>query len=434
MDMTNANLAPGPRGPAQPDQAERLARYLPPRRPLARQAAPFAAALLAIVALPFLFPGMLGISVLTQMCIAGTFALAYNMLLGGTGLLSFGHALYFGIGAYTTGHLLNHFPGVLPLVLLPAAGGLAALLVGGLLALFTVRHDKTTYAMISLAIGQLVYAAATIMTSWSGGDAGIRLDPASADGWGIDFGDPRAMYFLVALWAWIAALAMYLITRTPLGRLMNATRDNAGRIAFVGFSPVGVRGLALTLSGGFAGIAGALYALTMQVVTTDTFGLPQTTVVMLQTYIGGFTSFFGPLLGALLMTFTAAHLSALTEAWPLYMGAFFVVVIIFWQHGLVGAYQAARAALPRMLRERGARFVAASVLMILASCLMIVGGFVGGVEMVQSWAHNGAEPVTMLGGPLAFALSPRMAWQWAAVLLVFGAGIVGLRLARRRLR
>ncbi len=274
-----------------PMPAARYAAYLPPRRSLARNAAPWAAVLLVLIALPFVFSGVLGISVLVQACVAVTFALAYNMLLGGTGLLSFGHALYFGIGAYTTGHLLNHFGASVPLVLLPLAGGAAALAVGRLLALFTVRHDRTTYAMISLAIGQLTFAAATIMTSWSGGDAGIRLDPAAANGWGADFGDPRAMYFLIAGWTWLAALAMFLVTRTPLGRLMNATRDNAHRVSFVGFSPVSVRGLALTLSGGFAGIAGSLYALALQVVTTDTFGLPQTTVVMLHTYIGGFTSF-----------------------------------------------------------------------------------------------------------------------------------------------
>jgi branched-chain amino acid transport system permease protein len=417
-----------------PTPAARYAAYLPARRPLLRRAAPWAAALVALLILPFLFPGMLGISVLNQACVAVTFALAYNMLLGGTGLLSFGHALYFGIGAYTTGHLLNHLGASVPLVLLPLAGGGAALTVGALLALFTVRHDRTTYAMISLAIGQLTYAAATIMTAWSGGDAGIRLDPADANGWGIDFGSPRAMYFLIAGWTWLAALAMFLVTRTPLGRLMNATRDNSQRVSFVGFSPIAVRGLALTLSGGFAGIAGALYALAMQVVTTDTFGLPQTTVVMLHTYIGGFTSFAGPVLGAVLMTVTAAHLSSLTEAWPLYMGAFFLVVIIFSQHGLTGALLGASATLRRLRTEQGMARLGASVGLALLCCLMILGGFVALVEMIQSWSQNSGEPVTLLSGALSFSLSPQQPRHWSAALLALAAGIAGLRRARLRFR
>jgi branched-chain amino acid transport system permease protein len=414
--------------------AVRYTDYLPPRRSLGRQAAPWALMLLLILVLPLVFSGMLGISVLTQICIAVTFALAYNMLLGGTGLLSFGHALYFGIGAYTTGHLLNGFGADVPVILVPLAGGLAAMAVGAVLALFTVRHDKTTYAMISLAIGQLAYAAATIMTSWSGGDSGIRLNPADANGWGIDFGSPLAMYFLVAGWAWLTALIMFALTHTPLGRLMNATRDNAERIEFVGFSPVAVRGAALTLSACFAGIAGALYALTMQVVTTDTFGLPQTTVVMLQTYIGGSGSFFGPVLGAVLMTLTSAHLATLTDAWPLYLGAFFMTVIVFSQHGLSGAIAKAWMNLPRAWSEQGPARLFASVLIRLLCCLLIVAGFIGVVEMMQSLSENSGAAVALLKGALAFTINPHTPWHWAAALLLLISGIAGLRLLRRRMR
>jgi branched-chain amino acid transport system permease protein len=413
------------------DKAARYTSYLPARRPLLLQALPWAATLLAVLLLPQVFSGLLGISVLTQMGVAITFALAYNMLLGGTGLLSFGHALYFGIGAYVTAHLLNHFGSALPLVLLPLAGGLAALAVGAVLALFTVRHDKTTYAMISMSIGQLAYAAATIM-AWSGGDAGIRLDPTVASGWGFDFGAPRTMYFLVSGWAWLCALAMFLLTRTPLGRLMNATRDNAERIEFTGFSPIGVRGLALTLSAGFAGLAGSLYALSLQVVTTDVFGLPQTTVVMLQTYIGGFGSFIGPVLGATLMTLSAAHLSALTDAWQLYIGAFFITVIIFSQRGLVGAIGNAWVAFPRRLREQGPLPLAGAIL---ANCLwglMILIGFIGTVEMVQSWSQNDSAPVTLLRGALAFTINPHAPVHWICSILLLAFGVAGLRWARKR--
>jgi branched-chain amino acid transport system permease protein len=417
-----------------PMPAARYAAYLPQRRPLGRRAAPWAATLVLLAVMPFVFSGLLGISILTQSCIAITFALAYNMLLGGTGLLSFGHALYFGVGAYVSGHLLNNYGASVPVVLLPLAGGGAALAVGGLLALFTVRHDRTTYAMISLAIGQLVFAASIIMSSWSGGDTGIRIDPATANGWGVDFGDPRAMYFLVAGWTWLAALGMFAVTRTPLGRLMNATRDNSHRVSFVGFSPVGVRGLALTLSGGFAGIAGSLYALAMQVVTTDTFGLPQTASVMLHTYIGGFTTFVGPVLGALLMTVTSAHLSSLTEAWPLYQGAFLLVVIIYSQHGLVGAVTGGRSLLTRLAASRGVVHVAISCALTVLCCALILAGFVAIVEMTQSWSANNGEAVTLLKGGLAFEVSPRQPTHWIAALAALLAGAVGMGLLRSRFR
>jgi len=417
-----------------PTPAARYAAYLPKQRPLAQRAAPWAAVLLIMAALPFAFSGMLGLSILTQSCIAITFALAYNMLLGGTGLLSFGHALYFGVGAYVTGHLLNNYGAAAPVVLLPLAGGGAALLVGAVLATFTVRHDRTTYAMISLAIGQLVFSASIIMVSWSGGDSGIRLDPATGNGWGVDFGDPRAMYFLVAGWTWIAALAMFAITRTPLGRLMNATRDNSHRISFVGFSPVTVRGIALTLSGGFAGIAGSLYALALQVVTTDTFGLTQTASVMLHTYIGGITTFAGPVLGALLITVTSAHLSSLTEAWPLYQGAFLLIVIVFSQHGLVGALSSGRTTLVRLHASKGLGHMVFSCIVAILLTLLAVAGFVMMVEMTQAWSADQTEPVKLLAGALAFDVSPHQPVHWAMALFSLLAGAVGLRLVRRLFR
>jgi branched-chain amino acid transport system permease protein len=417
-----------------PTPAARYAAYLPKQRPLTQRAVPWVITLLILVALPFVFKGMLGISVLTQSCIAITFALAYNMLLGGTGLLSFGHALYFGVGAYVTGHLLNNYAAAVPVALLPLAGGGAALLVGALLATFTVRHDRTTYAMISLAIGQLVFASSIIMVSWSGGDTGIRLDPATGNGWGVDFGDPRAMYFLVAGWTWIAALGMFAITRTPLGRLMNATRDNSHRISFVGFSPVTIRGIALALSGGFAGIAGSLYALALQVVTTDTFGLTQTASVMLHTYIGGFTSFAGPVLGSLLMTVTSAHLSTLTEAWPLYQGAFLLIIIVYSQHGLIGAMSGGRKSLASLAANRGMVHTIASCTLAVLCGLLILAGFVAIVEMTQSLSANNGEPVTLLSGALAFEVSPRQFQHWGMALVALVGGGVGFGILRRAFR
>jgi branched-chain amino acid transport system permease protein len=258
------------------------------------------------------------------------------------------------------------------------------------------------------------------MTGWSGGDEGIRLDPATAVGWGIDFGSPLAIYFLVAGWSWIATLVMFALTRTPLGCLMNAARDNPERLEFVGFSPVLVRGLALSLSAGFAGIAGALYALTVQVVTLDTLGLPQSTTGMLHAYIGGHTAFFGPVIGAVFITVVAAHLSALTDAWPLYLGFFFVAVVIFMRNGLCGSLVKLRDdTICSFHKGCGIRFV---YQFIIRSSAVLIGtiGLVLVVEMVNSLSANRGDPITFVL-PFKYLLSvdPHSAahWIFAAFLI-----------------
>ena len=405
--------------------------YLPPSPNRARRAFNWAAVLVIAVALPFLFSGTFAVSVLTQICIAITFALAYNMLLGGTGLLSFGHALYFGVGAYTTAHCLNVFEST-PVVIVPLVGGVSALLVGACVALFTVRSGKVIFAMISLAVGQLAFSAATIMTGFSGGDEGIRLDPSHAAGWGFDFGSPLNVYLLIAGWTWCAALAMYALTFTPLGRLMNATRDNPERMDFVGFNPVMIRGLALTLSAGFAGIAGSLYALGFQVVTLDTLSLQQSTAGMLHAYVGGFTSFFGPVVGALLITLATAHLSTLTDAWPLYLGVFFVTVTMSWRYGLTGGVSDLMRIAPKAWRKQGPAYVARCTLPVLLGALATCAGFILSIEMIQSLGANMGAPVRIAFLPEAYAADPHSAVAWIVSVALLAGGMA-LLLARQRI-
>ncbi|MGF6872790.1 branched-chain amino acid ABC transporter permease [Paraburkholderia sp. MM5477-R1] len=424
-----------PQEPVPPASAERWNAYLPPRPKMGRQMTGWGAALGVAIVLPFIFPGTLGISVLTQIGIAVTFALAYNMLLGGTGLLSFGHALYFGTGAYATAHFLNYFGDAVPVVLLPLVGGLGAMLIGAVVALFTVRSGKIIFAMLSLAVGQLAYSAATIMTGWSGGDEGIRLDPSHAAGWGIDFGSPLAIYFLVAAWTWVAAVAMYALTRTPLGRLMNATRDNPERMDFVGFSPTMIRGLALTLSAGFAGMAGALYALGFQVVTLDTLGLPQSTAGMLHAYIGGHTAFFGPVVGAVLITVVSAHLSTLTDAWPLYLGVFFVAVIISMRHGLTGSLSDLWRRTAATYRKGGVAMVARQAAPNLLGGIAACAGFVAAVEMIRSLTENMGAPVSLpFASGFGFALDPHRPLHWIVSALFLAAGLAAITLKSRAVR
>ncbi|MFM0092027.1 branched-chain amino acid ABC transporter permease [Paraburkholderia sediminicola] len=408
--------------------------YLPQRPNRARRALLWSAALAVALALPFLFAGTFGISVLTQIGIAITFALAYNMLLGGTGLLSFGHALYFGVGAYATAHFLNYFGAAAPVVLVPLVGGVAALMIGACVALFTVRSGKMIFAMLSLAVGQLAFSAATIMTGFSGGDEGIRIDPTQAAGWGIDFGSPVNVYLLVAIWTWCAALAMYALTFTPLGRLMNATRDNPERMEFVGFNPVMIRGIALALSAGFAGIAGSLYALGFQVVTLDTLSLSQSTAAMLHTYVGGYTSYFGPVVGAVLITLASVHLSTLTDAWPLYLGVFFVTATISWRYGITGGLADLMRALPKVYRQKGAAYVARCTAPVLLGAISTCAGFILLIEMIQSLSANMGAPVPLAFLPGLHVANPRNAAPWIVSIALLATGLALLYVKPRASR
>jgi branched-chain amino acid transport system permease protein len=407
---------------APPCECSRWDAFLPPRAPRGRRALYWGAALVVALVLPFLFSGNFGISVLTQICIAITFALAYNMLLGGTGLLSFGHALYFGVGAYVTAHCLNIFGESAPVVLMPLVSMIAAMLVGACVALFSVRSGKLIFAMISLAVGQLAYSAATIMTGFSGGDEGIRLDPTHSASWGIDFGSPVNVYLLVAVWSWVAALAMYALTFTPLGRLMNATRDNPDRMEFVGFNPVTIRGLALALSAGFAGLAGSLYALGFQVVTLDTLGLTQSTAGMLQAYVGGYTSFLGPVAGAVLITLATANLSTLTDAWPLYLGVFFVTVTMVWRYGLTSGIAGLLRRAPGAYREHGLAWIARRVVPVVLGAFAASAGFVVLIEMIQSLNANMGAPVKIGFLPGFHAADPHSVASWIVGVILVGAG------------
>jgi branched-chain amino acid transport system permease protein len=139
-------------------------------------------------------------------------------------------------------------------------------------------------------------------------------------------------------------------------------------------------------------------------------------------------------LGALLMTVTSAHLSSLTEAWPLYQGAFLLVVIIYSQHGLVGAVTGGRSLLTRLAASRGVVHVAISCALTVLCCALILAGFVAIVEMTQSWSANNGEAVTLLKGGLAFEVSPRQPTHWIAALAALLAGAVGMGLLRSRFR
>ena len=237
-------------------------------------------ALLVVLLLPQVARSGTSIAVLNQMCIMVIFSLSYNMLLGQGGMLSFGHAVYFGLGGYFTIHLMKLAGGAffMPLPLVPLAGGLAGMFFGVLFGSFSTNRAGTVFAMISLGIGEMIAASSLIFVKFSGGEEGITADRTDLTPFfGATFGRETQVYYLIAVWMMLCAWLMYRFSRTPVGRMANAVRDNPERAEFVGYSQKHVRLLSFTGAGFFAGIAGGLFALNYEIVTEETVNLVTST-------------------------------------------------------------------------------------------------------------------------------------------------------------
>jgi len=298
-------------------------------------------AALILVALPYVpgLTGNFGRSLLSQMGIAAVFALSYNLLLGQTGLLSFGHAVYFGLGGYAAIHLMRAISGGLPIPmpLVPLAGAATGLFFGLLFGSVTVRRAGVIFALISLGVGELVYALLRMLPAISGGEEGITANrTVGLHVFGLTLGPQLQIYYLIAFWAFVSAALMYAFLRTPVGRMCNAVRDNAERAEFIGYDPVRVRIVVLAVAAMFAGLAGGLHALNYEIVASEAAGTGRSGAVLLMAYIGGVANFLGAILGAVTITWLQVNLSDYTTAWQLYLGLFFVIFVLFAPRGLAG--------------------------------------------------------------------------------------------------
>ncbi|MCB1994772.1 MAG: branched-chain amino acid ABC transporter permease, partial [Rhodoferax sp.] len=223
-----------------------------------------------------LWTSSLALTMLTQIGIAIIACLAYNVLLGQGGMLSFGHAVYSGLGAYFAIHTLNMIGDgslALPVSLVPLVGGLFGLLMAALLGYVTTKKSGTPFAMITLGIGELVWAMSLMFPGFFGGEGGITGDRTSGEAFlGITYGPANQLYYLIAVYCFISTAALYAFTRTPLGRMLNAVRDNPERVEFIGYRTQIVRYLAFMVSGFFMGVAGGLGTLTFEIVTAEVVG------------------------------------------------------------------------------------------------------------------------------------------------------------------
>ncbi len=384
------------------------------------------AAAAIVLALPFV-PGLdtsFGRSLLSQMAIAAVFALSYNLLLGETGLLSFGHAVYFGLGGYAAIHLMRAINGgvPIPMPLVPLAGAAAGLVFGLLFGSVTTRRAGVVFALISLGIGEMVFAASRMLQRLSGGEEGITANrTAGPHLFGVDLTSQLQVYYVIVFWAFAAAALMYAFTRTPVGRLCNAVRDNPERVEFIGYSTQRVRFIVFSIAAMFAGLAGGLHAINYEIVAADAVGSTRSGVVLLMVYIGGQANYLGPLLGALVLTWLQVSLSDYTTAWQLYLGLFFIAIVLFAPGGLAGLILMHRP----IVHTRAFRGVLKAYALALVPGLIMTLGAILLLEINYrlSTQYESGTRLHLFWMDMNVA-SP---WPWLAALLFLAGGFVAFR-------
>lgn len=300
---------------------------------------PWLIAAVALGVMPFIFTNNSAITIMNQMSITIIFALAYNMLLGQGGMLSFGHAVYAGVGGFACMHIMNmsDFFASFPLPLLPIFGGLFGMGLAMIVGAFSTRNAGTVFAMISLGVGELIAACSVIIVAFFGGEEGISGDRTYAmPFFGNEFLQPIDVYYLTSFWVLLSAALMYLWSRTPVGRMANAVRDNPERAEFLGYSARWVRFYSFVASGFFAGVAGGLFGINYEILTEENLNTASSGVILLVTFLGGVGFFFGPIIGAIVFTLLQTVLSLQTELWAFYAGTLFLATVMFFPGGFAG--------------------------------------------------------------------------------------------------
>ena len=379
----------------------------------------FAAVLLVA---PMLFDSSLSQTMLSQMGIAIIVCLSYNILLGQGGMLSFGHAVYSGMGSFLAIHTLNLVTGGLPLPvgLIPIVGGISAALIAILLGWVTTKKAATPFAMITLGIGELVWAMSLMFPEFFGGEGGVSGNRvAGPKTLGITYGPQIQLYYLIAIYTFICTGLMFAFTRTPLGRMLNAVRDNPERVEFVGYDTQMVRYIAFIIAAFFAGISGGLAALNFEIVTSEVVSGARSGAYLLFTFLGGATFFFGPIIGAILMVLAFVLLSEFTKAWLLYLGLIFLFMVMYAPGGVASLI---------MMNLRVAAFghlkkLWGSYAVLAVTALLALAGAAAMIEMTYHLQLNAA-----LGSELKFLGvmldSKGMAsWLGSAVVMVAGLGL-----------
>ena len=379
---------------------------------------------------PWIFSSPFAQAVLTQIGIAIVACLSYNILLGQGGMLSFGHAVYTGLGAYMAMHVLRDAGSAgwsVPVSLIPLVGGVCGMGFAVVLGYVTTRRSGTTMAMITLGMAELVFAMSLMFSDFFGGEAGLSGNRVQGPAlWGIDFQSPIQVYYLMGAYTWVCLGLMYAFTQTPLGRLLNAVRDNAERLSFLGYQPQRVRYLAFIIAGFFAGISGGMAVVHFEVVTTEVLGATRSGAYLLFTFLGGSGYFVGPILGAVGMVLSSVLLSEWTAAWQLYVGVLFLAMVMHAPCGLASLV----AWHVRWIQQAGASRLWGWYLGCLVSAAVATLGAASAIELFyhHQLQSSVGQPLRWLGQLWA----TDQPWPWVLAALTLLTGLAGWRWFKRQ--
>ena len=385
---------------------------------------------IVLVVSPLIFKSSLSLTILSQIGTLIIVCLSYNMLIGQAGMLSFGHAVYVGLGAFIAIHVMNAASSgtfTVPTTLIPLVGGIAGAFFGVLFGYVTTKRSGTTFAMITLGIGELVAASSLMLPEFFGGEAGITTNRVIGQPLlGLTFGPQIQVYYLIAAWTLICTVLMYAFTLTPLGRMANAVRDNPERAEFVGYNTQRVRYLVVIIAGFFAGIAGGLAAINFEIVSSENVGTVRSGAYLLFTFLGGVGFFFGPIIGAVIFVLSFVMLSELTKAWLLYLGIFFLLMVMYAPGGIASLI---------MMNLRVAKFGKFKRLWVPYSGVLVAGIvlFVGIVSLIEMIYHyqleSGGDTHMRLFG---LTVDTSSAATWIVAAIVSAVGAVLMRIASQR--
>ncbi|UWR17404.1 branched-chain amino acid ABC transporter permease [Sulfitobacter sp. M368] len=384
---------------------------------------PWIVAAIALLVMPYIFTSNSALTIMNQMWITVVFALAYNMLLGQGGMLSFGHAVYMGLGGFFCMHLMNYiedFGLAFPLPLLPLFGGLFGMGFAMIIGSFSTSGAGTRFAMISLGVGELIAACSVIIVAFFGGEEGISGDRTyGLPFFGVEFLKQIEVYYLISFWLMLSAALMYLFSRTPVGRMANAVRDNPERAQFLGYSARWVRFYSFCASGFFCGIAGGLFAISYEILTEENLNAASSGVILLVTFLGGVGFFFGPIIGAIAFTLLQTVLSLQTDLWAIYVGGLFLATVMFFPGGLAGLMM---MHVPAMRLGKASGLIVPYIKTLVPGAIGILG-VCALIEMTFHFRHGAKGDNEMTLFWTTFDSHTILPWLIAGVVAAVGLGV-----------
>ncbi len=385
--------------------------------------APWLFAIVLVFVLPLIFTDRSTTTIMNQIAITVVFALSYNMLLGQGGMLSFGHAVYMGLGGFFVMHLMNAIENQgwpIPLPLLPLFGGLFGLAFAMLFGSFSVKRAGTAFAMISLGIGELVAASSIIIVAFFGGEEGIAGDRTMGPNvFGVEWFTPGEVYWVITGWMLVSAFLMYLFSRTPAGRMANAVRDNPERAQFLGYNEARVRYISFCAAGFFAGVAGGLFAINYEILGEENLNLVTSGTILLVAFLGGAGFFFGPIVGAVVFTLLQTVLSLQTELWAIYVGGLFLATVMFFPGGLAGLMM---MHVPAMRLGKASGLIVPYIKTLVPGAIGILG-VCALIEMTFHFRHGAKGDNEMTLFWTTFDSHTVMPWLIAGIVAAVGLGV-----------